>query len=277
MSKRLTVTLHLVATVYNDMFDHMDGVMPALARKKTQWKEDRFFTVKLARKKLSKYYAEVTPLTGMDFISAHFLDPSRKLRSFRQWDKGMDINPEDETSYTTQYDKAFLKYLEKESRARDRGVPVDQLKTIPSNNLLPCATASGSYQSSLDPYDLPSDHEEYLAPSRVAETTPGPSDRAAHLLTAARLCLNSPPVAPENCGQINTNLNDYHSDPMEISSTFWIPDITDWWRQQDETYSKYTDLSDVARDIFSIIPYGVRVEASFSLGRYVIGWGQSHP
>jgi len=189
----------------------------------------------------------------------------------------MDINREDDTSYTTQYDKAFLKYVEKESRTKHRGVPVDELKTIPSNNLLPCATASGSYQSSLDPYDLPSNHEEYLTPSKVAETTPGPRDRAAHLLTAARIRLNSPPEAPENCGQINPNLNDYHSDPMEISSTFWIPDITDWWRHQDETHSKYAHLSDVARDIFSIIPNGVGVEASFSLGQDVIGWRQSKP
>jgi len=62
---------------------------------------------------------------------------------------------------------------------------------------------------------------------------------------------------------------------MEISSTFWIPDITDWWRQQEETHSMYTDLSNVACDIFSIMPHGVGVEASFSLGRDVIGWRQS--
>jgi len=31
MLKRHTVTLHYVITVYNDMFDHMDGVMRALA------------------------------------------------------------------------------------------------------------------------------------------------------------------------------------------------------------------------------------------------------
>jgi len=64
---------------------------------------------------------------------------------------------------------------------------------------------------------------------------------------------------------------------MEISSTFWIPDITDWWRQQEETHSQYADLSNVARDIFSIIPYGVGLEASYSLGRDVIGWRQSKP
>jgi hypothetical protein len=94
-------------------------------------------------------------------------------------------------------------------------------------------------------------------------------------LTATRLYFNSPPEAPKNWGQINPNLNDYHSDPMEISSTFWIPDITDWWRQQEETHSKYADLSNVVRDIFSIIPHGVGVESSFSLGRDVIGWRQS--
>jgi len=64
MSKRHTVTLHHVITVYNDMFDHMDGVMAALANKKTPWKEDLFFAVKIARQKLSKNYADVTPTTG---------------------------------------------------------------------------------------------------------------------------------------------------------------------------------------------------------------------
>ena len=87
----------------------MEGVMRALAKKKTQWKEGLFFTVKLARQKLSKSYAEVTPTTGMLLISASILDPFRKLRWFRKWEKGMDINPEDETSYTTQYQEAFMK------------------------------------------------------------------------------------------------------------------------------------------------------------------------
>jgi len=38
---------------------------------------------------------------------------------------------------------------------------------------------------------------------------------------------------------------------------------------------KYTDLSIVECNIFSIIPHGVGVEASFSLGRDLIGWRQS--
>jgi len=62
---------------------------------------------------------------------------------------------------------------------------------------------------------------------------------------------------------------------MEISSTFWIPDITDWWQQQEHMNSKYADLANVARDISSIIPHGVGVESSFSLRGDDIGWRQS--
>jgi hypothetical protein len=275
MSKWHTVTLHHVITVYNAMFDHMDGVMRALATKKSQWKEDLFFAVKCTRQKLSKYYTEVTPTTGMLLITAHIFDPFRKLRSFRTWDKGMDINPEDETSNTTQYLEAFLKYVENEYCTKHRRLPVIKSDNTLNNNLSSCEIASRSGQSSYDPYDLSSDDDEYLMPTNVAKTSPRISDHAARLLTAARLHLNSPPALPQNWGQINPILNDYHSDLMVIHSAFWLPDITDWWWQQEEMHSRYAELSNVARDIFSIIPHGFGVEASFSLGQDVIGWRQS--
>jgi hypothetical protein len=122
---------------------------------------------------------------------------------------------------------------------------------------------------------LCSDDDEYLMPHNVTETTPARSGRLAHLFTAARRYSNSPPEIPQKWGQINPNLNDYRTDPMEICSTFWLLDITDWWQQQEEMHSKYADLSNVARAIFSIIPHGVGVEASITHGRYLIGWRQS--
>jgi hypothetical protein len=67
MLKQHSVTVDHVITVYNDMFDDMDGVMRALA-KKTQWKDDLYFAVKCARQKLSKYHSEVTPTTGLVLI-----------------------------------------------------------------------------------------------------------------------------------------------------------------------------------------------------------------
>ena len=177
--------------------------------------------MKLAQQKLSKYNTEVTPTTAMLPITAHILEPSQKLLSFRQWDMGMDTNPEDETSYTTQYQQAFLKFVERESCAKHWCVPVKKHGCFQSINLIHCATASGSCQSSFDLYDLSSDDEEYLTPTNVAETTPWRRDFPAHLLTAARLNWNSAPEAPMNCVRINPNLNDDHSDPMQISWTCW--------------------------------------------------------
>jgi hypothetical protein len=118
---------------------------------------------------------------------------------------------------------------------------------------------------------LSSDHEEYLMPNNVAEKTPGWCNRAAHILTAATLYLNLPSEASMNWVQIDANLNDYHFNTIDISSTFWIPDITSWWRQQEETQPKYADLSNVGRNVFSILPHSVGVEASFSRGWDAIG------
>lgn len=112
MSKRYTVTLHYITTLYNNIADHMDAVILAFAQKKTQWKEDLYFPVKLAHQNLSQKYAEVTPKTGMLLIEAHIFDPVQKFLLFRKWDMEMDIIPEDETSYITQYHDAFLQYGE---------------------------------------------------------------------------------------------------------------------------------------------------------------------
>jgi hypothetical protein len=102
------------------MFDHMDGVMRALAKKKTQKKEHVYFDVKVACQKLYQYYAEVTPPTGLLLISVQILDPFRKLRSFRKWDMAMHINPEDDMSYSTPIQEALLKYVEDKYCAKHR-------------------------------------------------------------------------------------------------------------------------------------------------------------
>ena len=144
-----------------------------------------------------------------------------------------------------------------------------------STNHFYSTLASGSDQSSLDRYDLSSDDNEYLTPNNVAEITPRRSNHTARLFTVAMHYFNSSPESSKHWGQVNPNRNDNHSDPIEISSTFWLPDITDWWHQHKKTHSKYTDVSNVARDVFSVILHAVGVEASSSLGRNIIRWRQS--
>jgi len=130
--------------------------------------------------------------------------------------------------------------------------------------------ASGSGQFSSDPSAVSTDDEEYQMPQNMAGTTPRRSDRAPCSLIMARLYLNSPPESPKNWGQVNLKLNDYHSNPMENITTFWIQDITDWWRTQEETQSKYTDHSNMACNKFLFIPHCVGVVPSLSLGSDVI-------
>jgi len=274
MSKWDTLTLHHVITEYNDMFDHMDGVMWALAMKKTQWKEDLHFAVRCARQALSKYYTHVTRTTGLLLIPSDIIDLFRKLRSFSKWDKGMDINADDEVSYTTQCQEGFPKYVENEYSTYHRWQSFDKTDRIASNNPFP-RTDSGSGQSCYDSYNLSSDDDEYWTLKNVAEMTPGRSDHAVHSLSATRLYVNSPPEAPKTWGQIDPNRNDYHSDSIEISSILWLPEITDWWHQQEETHSKYADLSNMVHNILSFIPYGVGLVTHFPLVRNVIQWRQS--
>jgi len=226
ISKRHIISLDDSITVYNDMFDHMHGVMRGLAKKKTQLKESMFFTVKLAAQMMSKYYAEGTPMKRMFLISAHILDPFQMMRSFKKWVRGMDINPENETSYTTQYQETCLEYVENQYGAKHRQVLVTTLESVPSSNFVPSATASGSGQASWNLYDLRSDDEAYLTSNNVAETTPGQCNFAACLLTAACLYLNSLHQRPKNWGQINPNLIDYNSNQMKINSTLRILDFT---------------------------------------------------
>jgi len=128
----------------------MDGVMQALAKKRTQWKEALYFAVKFARQTLCKYYAEVSPMMGMLVISADISDPFRKLQSIWKWDMGMDINSEVETFYITQYQEAFLKYVENVYCAEHTHLPVIEPESVMCNNPFPSALASRSGQSSYD-------------------------------------------------------------------------------------------------------------------------------
>jgi len=118
-------------------------------------------------------------MTRFFLISAHILDCYRKLRSFRKWDKAIDNDADDATSYTTQYQEAFLNYVENEYWAKHRHLPIITPESVPNNNHFSSEMGSRSGQSSYDPYDLSSDDEEYIMPEDVAKMTPGQSECSA--------------------------------------------------------------------------------------------------
>jgi hypothetical protein len=63
---------------------------------------------------------------------------------------------------------------------------------------------------------------------------------------------------------------DYQTDLMVSSCEHCIPDITDWWHQEEERGSKYADVSNVAHNLFSITPGGVEMGVTVSVGPYII-------
>jgi len=54
----------------------------------------------------------------------------------------MVIDPEDETSYTTQYQEAFLKYVKNEYCLAHPRVPVNKPESVMPSNIVPSAMAS---------------------------------------------------------------------------------------------------------------------------------------
>jgi hypothetical protein len=116
--------------------------------------------VKNVQQQLANYDNEVAPTCSLRLISAHIVDPPWKLRSFWKWDMWMDITSEHETSYTTQYQEAFLKNVENEYYTKHQRLLVTKPKIIPNRNLVSSGIPSTSGQSSYNPYDLYSNDEE---------------------------------------------------------------------------------------------------------------------
>ena len=275
MSKRRTITLHRVISIYNDMFDHMDSVLKALSKKRVQWKRDIHRAVRCARAKLRKYYSRVTPETGLILISAAILDPFRKLRIFESWDKEMGMISDDPDSYTSQYSHAFLEYWEKNyvdveggSLGGDGNKEKEKESEIDNGNgekVLPQIYGLES-----------SDEEDNIQMTESTYSTPRTASRKSLLMQQARQYLANARV------NIESEQHDYpigdelmSDDPEEVTASFWYPDVAGWWMKQERRMGDYRDLARMARDIFSVMPHGVGVEASFSLGRDVISWRQS--
>lgn len=187
MSNRHAITLHHIITFLNDMFDRMDVIMQALAKRTTQWKEDCHFMMKCAQQTLSKWYMEVTPMTCMTLIPVHILDLFQRLQLFHKWNKQLYIPSEDGTSCTTAYNAVLLKYVDNKYIAKCRHFPVIEPEIVWCYNLLLSTKASWLCQSSDDPYDVSSDNEEYLMPNHIGEMIPSRSACTSSIRNVARV------------------------------------------------------------------------------------------
>ncbi|KAJ6039228.1 hypothetical protein N7460_007260 [Penicillium canescens] len=104
LSKTKDVTIHIVFSIYNQLFDHLERSRDQLRRKKARWQIIMRTALEYATQKLRDYYAETDKAYGDLYAIATIMAPQNKLEYF----SGKDWNG----PYRKQYRESLEKYLE---------------------------------------------------------------------------------------------------------------------------------------------------------------------
>lgn len=104
LSKTKDVTVYLVFTIYNKLFDHLKKSIKQLIRKKVAQKKLMLTALRAAEEKLRQYYSETDDIPSDIFAISTMLAPQHKLQFFRSKDQG----PE----WLTRYRQSFVDYFE---------------------------------------------------------------------------------------------------------------------------------------------------------------------
>jgi len=161
MSKRHTVALHHVTTIFNDMFDHLDGVLRAPAKKKTQRKDDLYFAVKFARQScpntlLKSLQRRVRFLFQHIFLIL-FRSCNRLGNGTREWLSILRMR----LLILPNTMRHFWSMWRTNTAPNIRCLSVTTHYKLQSNDFIHSAMPSQSGQSSCDPYDMSSGDKEY--------------------------------------------------------------------------------------------------------------------
>jgi hypothetical protein len=100
------VSIHLVFSIYNKLFDHLEKAKSALRRKKVAWKQLMLLSLEAAEKKLSHYYSMTDEIDNNLYAIGTILSPQQKLDFF----KGKDWDDPD-IDYCTKYRKSLEDYF----------------------------------------------------------------------------------------------------------------------------------------------------------------------
>lgn len=105
LSQTKDVTFHVVFSIYNKLFDHLETSIRQLQRKQVTWKKLMLSALYAAKEKLSAYYAETDKVHGDLFAIGTMLAPQNKLQFFTTKDWG--------PKYVVQYRQSFESYAER--------------------------------------------------------------------------------------------------------------------------------------------------------------------
>jgi hypothetical protein len=110
LSRTKDVTIHLVFTIYNQLFDHLEKSINQLSKKRVSWKKLMLTALEAAREKLDEYYSQTYDSHGDIFAIATILHPQKKLTFFttREWAQGKN----DPMPWDKRYRQCLQRYFE---------------------------------------------------------------------------------------------------------------------------------------------------------------------
>lgn len=89
LSQTKDVSIHLVFSIYNKLFDHLGKATTQLERKKVGWKQAMLYALEAAQEKLACYYADTDNIHDDLFAIGTIIAPSQKLQFFsgKSWNE----------------------------------------------------------------------------------------------------------------------------------------------------------------------------------------------
>jgi hypothetical protein len=95
------VTIHVIFSIYNKLFDHLEASIHQLQWKKVAWKKLMLSALHAAKEKLSIYYRETDKVHGDLFTIGIILAPQNKLQFFSNKDWGPELRDQYRKSFET--------------------------------------------------------------------------------------------------------------------------------------------------------------------------------
>ncbi|KAJ9480686.1 hypothetical protein VN97_g12853 [Penicillium thymicola] len=158
-------SIHLIFSIYNRLFDHLERSMHQLRRKRVAWKQLMLSSLEAAKDKLSKYYSMTDLVEGDLYAIGTILDPSNKMEFFSTSDWAPDDTGKD---YTKEYRQSLQSLFEKYRLRTPSNISPSDGISFPAKSALERILKDNSSQRSTSPYQ--DELTKYLQSATVNES-----------------------------------------------------------------------------------------------------------
>jgi hypothetical protein len=150
LSKTKDVTIHIIFSIYNKLFNHLEASIRQLQRKKVPWKQLMLKALHAAEAKLRQYYSMTDKVPGDLYAISTIIAPQNKLHFFsgKDWEDPV-------IDYREKYRRSLQDYLKPyRQRLSDTQSPTKaQLSAAQTSELDMLLTPAEPHQSTSSQHD----------------------------------------------------------------------------------------------------------------------------